>query len=113
MASRRYLQSISVFRCYFLAFCLAGALLGFWPGSIPVRAEEYAEDYAEDNGGDEEWVEEIPDSYYGCPVSVLMDDIFKNHTEIEKVILPDTLTDIGGFVFDGCTSLKHIEKKNP
>ena len=64
MASRRYLQIISVFRCYFLAFCLAGVLVGFWPGSIPVRAEEYAEDYAEDNGGDEEWVEEIPDSYY-------------------------------------------------
>lgn len=58
--------------------------------------------------GDDKRVE-IPDSYYGCPVSVLMDDIFKNHTEIEEVILPDTLTDIGGFVFDGCTSLKHIE----
>lgn len=51
----------------------------------------------------------VPSSYYGCPVSVLMDDIFKGHTEISEVILPDTLSDIGGFVFDGCTSLKTIE----
>lgn len=51
----------------------------------------------------------VPSSYYGCPVSVLMDDLFKGHTEIESVALPDTLTDIGGFVFDGCANLKKIE----
>lgn len=50
----------------------------------------------------------VPSSYYGCPVSVLMDDIFKGHTEITEVILPKTLSDIGGFVFDGCISLKTI-----
>lgn len=50
----------------------------------------------------------VPSSYYGCEVSVLMDDIFKGHTEISEVILPETLRDIGGFVFDGCTSLKTI-----
>ena len=51
----------------------------------------------------------IPSSWYGCDISVLMDDIFKGHKEIEEVILPDTLTDIGGFVFDGCSSLKKID----
>jgi hypothetical protein len=50
----------------------------------------------------------VPASWYGCDVTVLMDDIFKGHTEITKVNLPDTITDIGGFVFDGCTSLKSI-----
>lgn len=50
----------------------------------------------------------VPSSWYGCDVTVLMDDIFKGHAEITKVILPDTLTDIGGFVFDGCSSLKEI-----
>ena len=42
----------------------------------------------------------VPSSWYGCDVTVLMDDIFKGHAEITKVNLPDTLTDIGGFVFD-------------
>ncbi|MBR3349595.1 MAG: leucine-rich repeat domain-containing protein [Solobacterium sp.] len=50
----------------------------------------------------------VPSSYYGANVSVLMDDIFKGHQEIREVRLPDTLTDIGGFVFDGCTGLKKI-----
>ncbi len=50
----------------------------------------------------------VPSSWYGCDVSVLMDDIFKGHTEITKVNLPETITDIGGFVFDGCSSLKSI-----
>ena len=57
--------------------------------------------------GDEQTVT-VPASWYGCPVSVLMDDLFKGHREIENVILPDTVTDIGGFVFDGCSSLKQI-----
>ena len=50
----------------------------------------------------------VSSSYYGANVSVLMDDIFKGHQEIREVRLPDTLTDIGGFVFDGCTGLKKI-----
>lgn len=41
-------------------------------------------------------------------VSILFDDLFKGHSEITSVTMPDTITDIGGFVFDGCTNLKEI-----
>ena len=51
----------------------------------------------------------IPDTYCSKPVTVLFDRLFKGHTEITSVKIPDTITDIGSFVFDGCTSLKHIE----
>lgn len=51
----------------------------------------------------------IPSSYMGRAVTILFDDIFKNHTEIIRVIIPDTITDIGGFVFDGCVNLKTID----
>lgn len=50
----------------------------------------------------------IPDRYCGKPVTVLYDDLFKNHKEIKKVHIPDTITNIGGFVFDGCEQLKSI-----
>ena len=51
----------------------------------------------------------IPDTYCGKPVTVLFDRLFRGHTEITSVKIPDTVTDIGSFVFDGCTSLKQIE----
>ena len=57
--------------------------------------------------GDEPVVS-VPDTFYGLPVTMLYDDLFKHHTEIREIHLPQTLTDIGGFVFDGCTSLDHI-----
>lgn len=50
----------------------------------------------------------VPASWYGSDVTVLMDDIFRGHTEITKVVLPPSITDIGGFVFDGCSSLRQI-----
>ena len=40
--------------------------------------------------------------------TVLFDDLFKGHTEISSVKIPETITDIGGFVFDGCTNIKEI-----
>lgn len=42
-------------------------------------------------------------------VSILFDDLFKGHSEIISVSIPDTVTNIGGFVFDGCTNLKEIK----
>lgn len=57
--------------------------------------------------GDEEHVT-VPSSWYGKPVSILYDNLFQNHCEITSITLPETLTDIGGFVFDGCTGLKEI-----
>jgi len=41
-------------------------------------------------------------------ITILNDSIFKGHTQIESVIIPDTVTQIGGFVFDGCSNLKSI-----
>ena len=58
--------------------------------------------------GDEREVS-VPASFYGCDISVLMDDVFRNHDEIESVQLPDSLTCICGFVFDGCSSLHAID----
>jgi hypothetical protein len=47
----------------------------------------------------------IPDNLH---VTVLFDDLFKGHPEIISVKIPDTVTDIGGFVFDGCINLKEL-----
>lgn len=41
-------------------------------------------------------------------ISIIFDDIFKGHTELTHVEFPDTVTEIGGFVFDGCINLKEI-----
>lgn len=41
-------------------------------------------------------------------ITILYDDLFKGHTEITSIHIPDTVTDIGEFVFDGCTGLRHI-----
>ncbi len=57
--------------------------------------------------GDEAIVS-VPETFYGLPVTMLYDDLFKHHAEIREIRLPSTLTDIGGFVFDGCTSLDRI-----
>jgi len=50
----------------------------------------------------------IPAMHWGHPVSALFDDLFKGHSEIRSVAIPDTVTQIGGFVFDGCSALHHI-----
>jgi len=42
-------------------------------------------------------------------VSILGDKLFKNHTELESIEIPSTVTQIGGFVFDGCENLKSIK----
>lgn len=47
----------------------------------------------------------IPDN---INATVLYDDLFKGHTEITSVKIPDTITDIGGFVFDGCTNIREM-----
>ena len=42
-------------------------------------------------------------------ITIVHDDLFKGHTEIESVNIPDSVTEIGGFMFDGCTGLKAIK----
>ena len=57
--------------------------------------------------GDEKEVV-IPDTHWGKPVTVLFDSLFSGHAEMERVRIPDTVTDIGEFVFDGCRNLRQI-----
>ena len=58
--------------------------------------------------GDEEHVV-IPDTFLGLPVTILYDKLFRGHTELKSVAIPDTVTDLGGFQFDGCVNLKHVK----
>lgn len=55
--------------------------------------------------GDEEEVT-IPDI---CgKTTVISDDIFKGHKELQKVHFPAGVTNIGGFFLDGCENVKEI-----
>ncbi len=58
------------------------------------------------SGGEKEVI--IPDTHWGKPITVLFDSLFSGHAEIESVQIPDTVTDIGEFVFDGCDRLRRI-----
>ena len=51
----------------------------------------------------------IPDKYAGKPVTILFDKLFVGHEEITSVIIPDSVTDLGEFLFDGCKNLRHIQ----
>ncbi len=51
----------------------------------------------------------IPDNYGGTKVTVLCDKVFAGHEEIASVTIPDTVTDMGEFVFEGCWSLRSIK----
>ena len=51
----------------------------------------------------------IPSEYGGKPVTILFDRLFKGHTEITSVRIPDSVTDIGSFVFDGCINLTSVD----
>lgn len=51
----------------------------------------------------------IPDSYGSGVITVIDDKLFAGHKEIELVHIPDTVTNIGEFVFDGCENLHHID----
>ena len=48
----------------------------------------------------------IPDDQ---SVTILSDKIFLGHSEITSVLIPDTVTDIGEFVFDGCENLRELK----
>ena len=51
----------------------------------------------------------IPAMHGGKPVTVLFDNLFAGHTELEKITIPDSVTNLGEFLFDGCVNLKHID----
>ena len=51
----------------------------------------------------------IPDNYGGTKVTVICDKVFTGHSEIVSVSVPDTVTGMGEFVFEGCYNLKNIK----
>ncbi len=51
----------------------------------------------------------IPDTYGKAPVTIIGDGVFSGHSEILSVRIPDTVTDMGEFIFDGCTALRYID----
>ena len=50
----------------------------------------------------------IPETYQDGTVTVLYDQLFAGHPEITSVKIPDTVTDMGEHVFDGCQNLKTL-----
>jgi hypothetical protein len=50
----------------------------------------------------------IPSVYNGQPVTRIMDDGFRFYTTMTSVIIPDSVTSIGGFAFQGCTGLTSV-----
>lgn len=75
---------------------------------------EFLYKYADDEtycvigySGDERSVD-IPDQYCGRDVTIVSDDLFKGHAELESVSLPANMRTLGGFVFDGCTRLHEV-----
>lgn len=74
----------------------------------------------------------IPATFAGYPVTAIADGVFSGHSELKKIVLPDTIDSIGkdaflncdkleeinlsvgmteikAYTFSGCTSLKNIE----
>ena len=41
--------------------------------------------------------------------TILNDRIFRGHEEITSIRIPDTVTDLGEFVFDGCKNLRQLK----
>ena len=59
------------------------------------------------DGSEEDVV--IPGSFLGKPVTIIFDKLFAGHKEIRSVSIPDTVTDMGEFVFDGCLNLRRLD----
>lgn len=51
----------------------------------------------------------IPATHNHIPVTVLFDGLFSGHSEITAVHIPDSVTDMGEFLFDGCVNLHHLD----
>lgn len=51
----------------------------------------------------------IPNTYCGAPITVLYDNLFRGHSEITSLYIPNSVTDIGELVFAGCDNLRQIK----
>ena len=54
----------------------------------------------------------IPSTYKGKPVTIIMDNGFKEAGLLEKITIPDSVTTIGANAFAACFSLKEITIPN-
>ena len=50
----------------------------------------------------------IPATYRGAPVVGIATEGFRECTELKSIIIPDSITSIGRYAFDGCANLKTI-----
>ena len=41
--------------------------------------------------------------------TILSDKVFRGHDEITSIKIPDSVTDMGEFLFDGCVNLRHLQ----
>ena len=55
---------------------------------------------------------DIPSSYKDKPVTIIAEDLFKNNTTIEEVVIPSSVREIGANAFSGCTALKSVQIKS-
>lgn len=51
--------------------------------------------------------------FYTSNLATLGNNLFKNHTALKSVTVPETVTNVKSYVFAGCTSLKSVDFKNP
>ena len=54
----------------------------------------------------------IPDVLDGHKVVGIGDNVFKNHTELRTVIIPDSVTRIGNNAFSGCKNISSVRLSN-
>ena len=54
-------------------------------------------------------VVEVPAMADGIPVTVIADEVFKGHAELTELHLPDSVTDLGEFILDGCVNLRQLQ----
>ncbi len=54
----------------------------------------------------------IPSKYAGKTVSTIIDEAFKDCTNLKNITIPNGVTSIGEYAFYGCTSLEAIEIPN-
>ena len=48
----------------------------------------------------------LPSSYAGCVVTTIRADAFKNQTQITKIVIPASITEIGSNAFSGCKNIQ-------